>query len=519
MCTLVVMVVGGQPGAYTVELQVDGDDRAPVGEELPADLDKDRAPDLGPANGSLIETVVGFVADHPGGPEFAQIGEWLAGLVLRGRVAEEFEERVLAAAPGTVRTILDVQPAELAALPWELMRHDGLGLFTDPDRPMSRGLKLRADDKQELVPLRLLVVEGPSDEDIGSAEEVDGIITARPAWDGRLDWRVLRRPDQAKFERVFEAFRPHVLHFAGHAITDPATRNPALVVSSWRLTSDYITNVMRHEPRLVVLNACRSDGGVELVRSLTRAFMRRRAAAVIGMRGDVRGRAAACFGTEVYRELAVGGLIDRAVASARRTMYGTFDGQRDWALPALTLRVRPEQVLPIQCGTLSQADLAHIKRRLVEPNQLFVDRVEERTDVVTFVDPDNGVGSPLVLVTGPKEIGKSWLLTHLRARCALRARRVRYVDFGGEQRLGFVDVLRVIAETADDVPSLTPVGAPYHRFYHDAEEVLLRSRKPSEPDGPLPTAMPAIPAGWEPAEEGVRDLFQSFCAALERDAQ
>ena len=508
-------------GGYEVQFATAGGRSKPVCEPLPNDLGVETAPAFAQANVSLVNSVVSFVRGTGSGPEFVEIGDWLGTLLLRGQVAAEFEARVMNADPGTVRVLLQVDATDLAALPWEFMRRDGVALFTKPGWPMSRAPGLRPDKQQELVPLRLLAIEGPSDEDIGSGGEINEIIAARPAWDGRLEWRLLRQPTQERFSAVYEAFRPHVLHFAGHAIHDPATGQPSLVVRDWRLTRDYIINGIDHVPRLVVLNACRSDGDAVIVQSLTDAFVRRKAAAVIGMRGDIRGKAAGCFGKALYRALAESALVDEAVSTARQAMYRKFgnDGQqRDWGLPALTLRVLPEQVLPIRCGELSSNQLSYIKSHLVEPTRLFVDRVDARWNLASAVDPDAGAARQMVLVSGPKDVGKSWLLHHLRMRCALRGRRVRYIQLGGLTRWGFVDLLKLIAKTDDDISSRSPGGDAYRRFYHDAS-FLLHSKRPQEPVGALPAQMPSIPQELELAGDSVADLFASFRTALAGDAE
>jgi hypothetical protein len=524
MRTVLLRVVEEPHGSYAVRCFVDeGANGAGAelvaGEPIPADLDAAAAPELPLGPASLPGRVALFVADTKQGAEFGAIGDWLAGLVLRGSVDQAFADNVLAARPGEVRVMLEVQPSGLAALPWEFMRRNGVGLFTDPARPMSRTRPLQDDAKPDLVPLRLMAVEGPSAEAIGSGDEIGGIIAARPAFYGRLDLRVLPEPTQSEFELAYETVRPHVLHFAGHAIEDPEARQAALVVGDWRMTRDYIRNVMNHVPRLVVLNACRSDGGVTLVESLTDAFMARGAAAVIGMRGDIRGKAAGCFGSAFYGALA-DELVDTAASTARRAVYGRFGvvaQQRDWGLPSLTLRVAPEQVLPLRCGQLSANDLALIKSHFAEPTKLSVDRVDERWKVYSAIDPDEGDRRRLALVVGSKGIGKSWLVHLLRTRCALRGRRVRYVSFAGRTRLSFMQALEVIIETDDDLPSLASGRDAYHRFFHDARH-LMASRIPPEPSGPLPTDMPAIPQPLELGVDGEKKIFASFRGALERDA-
>lgn len=524
METVLIRVVDDGDGSYNVELLVDagGEEWAPellTSEPLAADLEPASAPDVLGA-GPLDKLVVEFLRTNEQTSAFGPIGEWLAGLVLRGTVADAWETQVRAG--NVTRTLFEVGPAPLRLLPWELMRRNELRLFTEDAHPFVRALPLDSDPTEELVPLRLLVVEGSPDDALGTALEVGGITAALPAFGGRVEMWVLHEPSPKQLEDALRK-RPHVLHFVGHGFVDSYSKQPALRVGDWPLTRDYILGVMPHVPRLAVLNACRTgEGDVSQVQALTGAFLQRKAAAVIGMQGDVRGKSAARFGVELYQALARGKLIDEAVAVARRAVYGevgVVGQQRDWCLPSLTLRLRPEEVLPVTCGCrLTDADFERIGTHLFEPTKLFVDRVEERWELASDVDPDAGAPRRLVLVLGGIQIGKTWLVQWVRTRCALRGRRVRYIDFRGPRSLGFLQALHLIRETAEDVASLAPPKGAYDRFDYDLA-FLLQGKLPPEPEpgGPLSAQKPAIPDELSLGENIVDRIFDSFRLALERE--
>jgi hypothetical protein len=88
METLLIRVIesGGQ---YSVELHHDagGDQWAPeaiVAEPLARELDPEAAP-AGLDSGSLDTAVIKFLEAHKQHPDYGPIGDWLAGLLFRGR--------------------------------------------------------------------------------------------------------------------------------------------------------------------------------------------------------------------------------------------------------------------------------------------------------------------------------------------------------------------------------------------------------------------------------------------------
>ncbi|HET8950020.1 MAG TPA: CHAT domain-containing protein [Solirubrobacteraceae bacterium] len=489
---------------------------------IAADLDAGSAPDAIGGGADLAEAARTYVRSNERSAAFTALGDWLGGLVLRDDVADEWE-RLIDANDG-VRTLLDVRAKPLSLLPWELMRRDGRLLFTKSENPFARAERLRSDDTQELVPMRVVVVEGTRDDELGTRDEIDGIRAAVPAFAGRIDITVLSEPSSQELRDELERVRPHILHFAGHGMKAPGTNEPALRIGDWLLKRDDIDTVLPVLPRVAVLNACRSgESDVDDVRALAQTFLANGSAAVVGMQGDVRGEAAACFGQSLYGALAKGKLIDEAVADARAEVYTLTGSQRqarDWFLPSLTLRVRPEQVLPVHCfADLTDNEIEHIEQHLYAGVRFFVDRAQERWDLVKAADPEDGRPKRLVLVHGNQQIGKTALANWIRTRCALRGRRVRYVDLDQGATIGFVEALEIIRDTAEDVPSLCDCAdTAFARFNYDLGH-LLAGRLPPEPDGPLPAEPPEIPAAIELGEGLTERLFLSFRDALIKTAE
>ena len=520
MKTVRIRVEASTGGGYVVRLIAGGEgaaDHDAVSASIPADLDVTGAPDV-LSKGAVDEAVRAFITENEESNDFASIGEYLGGLLLRDEVGERWTELREQNAEGLL-TLLDIDPPHLRLIPWELMSRDQGRLFLDETAVFARADKLRADEAQELVPLRVLVVEGRRDDGIGTATEMRGIKSALPDFRGRIDAEFLCEPTRDELTSAFRRVRPHILHFMGHGVRDPATKQVALQVGEWSLTRQYIMDsFLSPSPRLVVLNACRS-GEVDDVRSLTEALLARGAAAVVAMQGDVRGEAAGRFGSELYRGLATGKRVDQAVAGARRAVLieGGNDQARDWCLASLTLRVPPDQVLPlVYCISEDEREL--VERDLFEPIKLLVDRTEQRWKLAEAADPDEGSPERLVLLVGDIRLGKTALVTWIRMRCALRGRRVRYVSFKGEDNLNFVHALRVIEETPDDVASLAGPADAFDRFNYDVE-FLVKGKIPPEPSGALPRTFPKIPRTLLLGGGNDERILESFRDALRKTTE
>ncbi len=529
MHTVYIRVVDDRSGGYTVEYHRDDGGAAwnpvlKVSEQLPADLDRGSLP-FDPGAWSPQKAVLDFVRDNAQSPDFDAVGDWLAGLLFRGSVAKAWDEED--AIGDVFRTLIEiastqeVDATKLADLPWELMRRDEVRLFTNTERPFARMRSFGPAAAQELVPLRLLAVAGSSDDEIGADIELGGIISALPEFGGRVEAEFLTEPSRDCLSKAFSK-RPHIFHFAGHGRIDRYSKQPALIVGDWPLTRDYILNVMPHPPRLAVLNACRSgESDVSQVQALTQAFHQRKVAAVIGVRGDIRGKPAALFGASLYRAIANGALIDEAVARARRAVLdesGPAGQQRDWALPSLSLRAQPEKVLPVTYGAgLTEADLERIDSHLFRPTRLFVDRTDERSELVKAVDPETGEPKRLLVVLGGMQVGKTWLVNWVRTRCALRGRRVRYVNFHGLRTLGFLQALDAIRDTAEDVISLAPRENAFSRYDRDLG-FLLHGTIPPDSEPSEPVERPKIPKHLSLGENIVNRIFDSYRAALEQES-
>lgn len=519
---LIKVTLDGLSGDYRVDLHFEQGGAwtaAPIAStDLPNDLDVGDVPAVLPP-GSIKDGISAFVRTNNQSPHFPVIGEYLGKLLLRGPVEQQWGQAVVE------RTLLQIEPDELRLLPWELMESDRTVRFLQPDYPFMRLRPLPAprdvhDDVPHWLPIRVLVVEGERLDAIATLTEIHAIKAALGGSNGRIEAEFLTSPEPEELQDTCERFRPHIFHFIGHGETVPGGTESALRLRTWYLTETFIRSLLKPVPRVAILNACRSGqvgvpGRVEDVRALTDAFLERGAAAVVGMQDDIRGSAAALFGGRFYRSLAKGESIEVAVTEARKALYtatGYAKGERDWLLPSLTLRVPPQRVLVTTPEVT--ADLSsYIEQRFEALIGAFVNRTSERHRLVNRIDPDpDARPENLLLVIGDSDMGKTGLLHWLRRRCALRGRRVKYVDFKGGGNLDFLQALYAIRDRPEDMPNPNEsVSSAFNRFNHDLtffEQGKVPEETPERPPAIHPAPCP-YKLGAGPVNL-IDRVFQSF---------
>ncbi len=205
------------------------------------------------------------------------------------------------------------------------------------------------------------------------------------------------------------------------------------------------------------------------------------------MHGAVRGDTAGLFGAAFYQALIVDGKdIDEAVTEARRKVDQSrgVDAARvwDWTLPYLRRRVLPNQVLGLAANVRRFADLAATSSEY-EVAKLLVDRDAERCGFLDLVQPDIERVSPIVIVYGDKDVGKTDLLRSCLLATAIRGRPVKYVNLNGDSRHDGQSLLRVICDGQDDnrliyKPLPNSAMASFYRVYN----ALIAGDDPGDPE-------------------------------------
>lgn len=460
MKTLVLTVDEHISGDYKVRLfEYDGsklppdDSREVAASDLPADLSLSEPP----TNPDTLTALVGlelremFVSQRDGSPLLLSIGEYLSRLLLSGDVRREWERlrrlyprEDLPHTEGR-RTFLDIRPARLRVLPWELMSGSGgagvLPLALDRFNPILRGHPRPSVPRTDFSwPLHAMIVVGTGDKTISVGTEVESVKRALCRLDQPSEVEVLEWPSNARLVEELQRFRPHIFHFIGHGRAAPGTEVPVLEFAdrngshlwSWS-ARDIVIDLQDWRPRFAFLNACRSAVGPDEQRGgwgVTEAFIEAGVAAVVGMQADVRGRAAALPPARLYEALLTGSPLDVALARARDDIRREdINGleRRDWALAALHVTGDPASVLT---------------ERAQEPTLRLLDGVAEFASVRSFVDRKEprrklqvgGVASAgggrksLLVVEGEEDTGKTWLVYWCLKVWTWRGLSIKYVD-------------------------------------------------------------------------------------------
>jgi hypothetical protein len=241
--------------------------------------------------------------------------------------------------------------AEVAALPWELMRRrNDEPLVVTTGTTLVRALDVPKPIKPRplIGPLRILVIRS-NPEGTGAlnlAKESQMLIDTLK---GLPDIIVDEAPPvAAAIRKQLQDAEYHVVHYMGHGdfradrggmlLLEHEDRSPHLV------SADTFAAWLKDEPlRLVFLNACETgttpDGaGPHPFSGVAAALIQGNAPAVVAMQFPISDSAAIEFASTFYARIAKGSQVDAAVAEGRKAL---FDGDAtEWATPVLYLRPR-----------------------------------------------------------------------------------------------------------------------------------------------------------------------------------
>ncbi|CAG0933287.1 hypothetical protein TFLX_02977 [Thermoflexales bacterium] len=266
------------------------------------------------------------------------------------------------------RLRLRIDPPELHAWPWELLRDGAELIAADADTPFSRYLAVGKEWGRAVAdrPMRVLaVISNPID--LGAKYDL-------PAADVELEEQTLREallphtqtpslvPGEGLGVRLTFLSPPitldrleaelrsgyHVLHFIGHGGFNARQQQAALYFENPDRTAHRVIDVdfagmldrLQLPPQLVVLAACQSatQSLHEVFTGLGPQLVQIGLPAVVAMQADVTLLTARQFAARFYRQLLTHGTVDLAMNEARSTLmtHGRFDA----AVPVLFMRLR-----------------------------------------------------------------------------------------------------------------------------------------------------------------------------------
>jgi hypothetical protein len=458
MHEMVLRIAAREADGYPIQFVDLGDDPA-VRDAQPPTWDG-FLPLQGPANGGLDLDTVATVLRRPGGepldPRRMQAaGEYLLQWLTTSDPGDRWLKAVQDAGGGgrehPITTFLEIVPAELRRLPWELLAHGADHLFRNEGHQCVRRATGPANDRAGMsLPVRVLLLVGNPDGDrlyaddevndyLCADDELNRIHDAISDRPGLWHLETLSGPTEEEFERAVRDVDPHIFHFIGHATPQHgAAAEPEFLVSpangpAWSLQYSWLVSLVRHRRlRLVLLHACRTNETFP-----GEALVEKGAAAVLTVQGDIRSKRAAELGGELYAALARGEEVPAAVAQARGRLVG------DWAMLSLAM-ADPTAVLcpPPGPGTVADHPCDGDGRICYLAN-----RSEEHRRIWGDLDADQP-HRRITVVTGPDGAGVTSLLRSCLHTWERRGTPVVYASCANQTALGWLDVLRRVTEAA-----------------------------------------------------------------------
>jgi len=253
-----------------------------------------------------------------------------------------------------VRIKLEIDPPELAALPWEYLYDPERQTFLalSPRTPITR--YARSEDGEPLLPilqqpLRILVISAtpagtlPLDAEREQRQIVEAMAPLQRA--GKVAIEVLDHATVRGLQTMLR--RPfHVLHYIGHGVFDEQSETGMLALEDEDGEVHAVSAAQLHyllrdtTVRLAVLNACLTARGAA-GQSIAGALMRAGLSAALAMEFEIAEHSAIAFAGEFYRALADGWPVDAAVSEGRKAMmFATDLHAMDWGVPVLYMRAR-----------------------------------------------------------------------------------------------------------------------------------------------------------------------------------
>jgi hypothetical protein len=346
------------------------------------------------------------------------------------------------------RTYLDVRPPELKDFPWEFARFEDVPLFHDQDRPFSvlrPGQPLHHNPEWGIRVLAVIAAQDDNDA-IEVWRELYAIRNAIREANRIIDLKQLFYPSRAKLQTEVDQYRPHVLHLIGHGDNNGLLLFDGTSYKPWthvQVRTD--VGAWSWKPELVYLNTCRSIGAIGLdpagqasQYTVVDRFLEKGVAAVISMQADVQGDLAGVCAGQFYKRIALGDGVDSALARGRILIAQTVDGGEasiDSYLSKLVVAAPIENILRYQ-AQVDLPDCPEIKDSLAK----FVDREEQRRELVRLLETSR----PVVLIQGPPDVGKTWLLQWCIDAWRRRKMDIRYVPISGCHT--WLEVVRAIRD-------------------------------------------------------------------------
>lgn len=251
-----------------------------------------------------------------------------------------------------LRIILDVQDAQFAGIPWELMYDDRnreylcLSLNTQLVRYLECPHPFRVKDVK--LPLRILGVSAsPVDfEWIDAARErqaIEEAIEQHNLDSQKLELTWLEGASRQELQQAIQLGKWHIFHFVGHSAFDDEEDEGMIILKDNTGRGEVLTAIElsrlladSQDLCLAIFTGCQSAiGKKDLHSGLASALVRRGVPSAIAMQSEITDNTAIAFAQSFYTSLARHLSIDDAVAEARKAVSLLERNSVDWATPML----------------------------------------------------------------------------------------------------------------------------------------------------------------------------------------
>lgn len=498
----------------------------------------------GPFPVTLDAQALGGLADNP-----SAYGGALTAAVFadpRGTAAFADARARAAGQNAALRVRLTLPPSlpDLHGLRWELLNDpaSGLPLSLNEKTLFSRYLPARADAAAALPPLRgslraLAAAANPANLSAYRLEKIDTAKELARAARCLSPLRVERLPraagDLCTLNRLLERARDaDVLYLACHGAYRRGIAALFLEGDDGRVKravgDDLAARVAQMEriPRLVVLASCESAGAGagEATRALGPLLTAAGVPAVLAMQSLVSMTTLDAFLPVLFRELALDGRIDRAVAVARQEVRD----QPDWWSPVLYMNLLSGRLWEAQDEPDTPAVAAAVVPREVPPPPAnFIGRVAELAELEGAITS----GGQVVNIHGTSGVGRTAAARELVRRVIERFPdgQVNLDMQGASARAGLAGAVSAAQALAYVIQRFDPTIAQL-----PAEENLLRGRLQSLLSGkralifldnvadlsqvapflPPPSGCLLLLTAWERLESDEASIYNRFLGKL-----
>lgn len=280
-----------------------------------------------------------------------ELGDRLGSALLVGEVRDRFAR--CSAHPLRLRLQMPISSggALLHSTPWECLRLPGRG-FAAVDESLSlvRHIPAQGRDVAPPHPGRIVVLlvasQAPGHPPLDLEGEIKELLAVeRPG----LHFERLEAPSLDRLRERLSGDPVHVVHFIGHGGLDADDRCGVVLLERTdggvdAVSGERLATALRpaRSLRLLFLNACRTAANVAEAPSAgvaTAAILLAGVPAVIAMQYPIPDREAVRFASRVYRRLAAGRGLERAVVEARQRLYHEQTAPT-WVVPVLFSRLQ-----------------------------------------------------------------------------------------------------------------------------------------------------------------------------------